>query len=277
MLAHKARGGGFGLMTLTLRHRDGQSLASLWDSLSLAWRKVQQHRAWRREVRPALLGYVRVVEVTHGRHGWHVHLHAVMFTKSVEDDAWFARAESQIVSRWSDALTADGRSSDPAAQQFRRLTGDPEAALSDYFAKATFEVTRSDLKRARGASRTPFQILRGLVGCDDVEDPARDPDLWAEWELGSRGRRQFGYSHGLRDALGVGEALTDEAAAEEVPGADGEVVRFTNEQWRKVRLYRGLAVLLLEAAELGRDLAAARSFVVAVLRRHGLSWTDPPG
>lgn len=64
--------------TYTLRHRRGQALEPLWDGLSAGWRAVRQSRAVRRLRKEyGCVGVIKAVEITHGKHGWHPHLHTI--------------------------------------------------------------------------------------------------------------------------------------------------------------------------------------------------------
>jgi hypothetical protein len=70
-------GGSASLITLTMRHHAGHKLKDLWQALSAAWRGVISGKQWIADQElGGLLGWVRVVEATHGRNGWHLHVHA---------------------------------------------------------------------------------------------------------------------------------------------------------------------------------------------------------
>lgn len=61
------------LVTLTTRHMPGDRLAELLARLRDGFRVLRRRPFWRDNVR----GGVAVVEVTHGQHGWHPHLHLI--------------------------------------------------------------------------------------------------------------------------------------------------------------------------------------------------------
>jgi hypothetical protein len=101
-------GGRVYLLTLTMRHKSRQSVADLWDALSSGWRSAFGSRAWtgqraRTCIRKGslvaigavtgdgerfdVLGLTRVVEATYGSaasggHGWHLHIHALVYSAS---------------------------------------------------------------------------------------------------------------------------------------------------------------------------------------------------
>lgn len=70
--AWRATGGAVALLTLTMRHHAGDRLSDLWGALAGAWSRLLAGRQWKRFKEDAgLVGTLRVVEVTHGAHGWH--------------------------------------------------------------------------------------------------------------------------------------------------------------------------------------------------------------
>lgn len=79
----KASGGEVAFGTLTMRHWSGHRLEDLWSALSKAWGKVTAGSSWQRDKeRFGIAGWLRVVEVTFGENGWHVHIHSLFFLES---------------------------------------------------------------------------------------------------------------------------------------------------------------------------------------------------
>lgn len=235
--AWTAQGGKVALATFTMRHRKGQRLRTLWDALTYAWSKTTSGRAWGKDKDLAgVEGWCRVVEVTEGEAGWHVHVHALIFLRpdaaghfdTDEDRAGYL--EGAMWGRWVNALNRKGLSalrSVGADVKVLDGTATPETALGDYFTKAvyrptaesaSYEVARGDLKDGRFGNRTPFQILADLVASGDLDDL----DAWHEWERASVGRRQIGWSKGMR-ALLLTEPEKDDQELADAERA-GEVV-----------------------------------------------------
>jgi len=259
----QASGGSVLFGTLTMRHNKSQSLAGLWDAVGKAWNRTVSGAgvAWNGskegvkkptlgdKQRFGIAGYARVVEVKHGAHGWHVHIHFLMFTRGRlgNSERWDLRG--RLFGRWEAALAKQGHSViDEHGIDLRPvLPGD--SALGDYFAKSTYgvtpaaaayEVTGSQSKTAGKGGRTPFEILRDVVRVGLVDDL----ELWTEWEKGSKGRRQFTWSRGLRDMLGLNAERTDEEICDEDAG--GEVLEWLHNDWKDL----GLAYLRVELLEL---------------------------
>lgn len=282
--AWRSAGRSLGLVTLTMRHNAGQSLRELWDGLSYAWKAATTGRTWkRRRADYGVAGVVRVVEATHGKSGWHVHVHALVFfdvdgrleERSVDERV--CGLGSEMFQSWRDALRRSGLAAPIASRGGldARPCGQDADPLSAYFTKhvykAAAEVTRADRKRGRGGNRTPFDILRSVYETGD----AADLDLWHEWEAGSAGRRQLVWSKGLRETLGLlGERTDQELAEEQLSDARDDLVLIPVDQWARVRATPGLRAALLAAAE---DADSPALMVKAVLSAHGIGWEEPPG
>lgn len=247
LTAVAAAGGCAFLVTLTMRHRASQALVVLWTALSAAWRAVTSGRAVERErARWGVLGFVRVVESTHGQHGWHLHVHAlVAFDTPVSVELarelgglWFGRWSRALVRRGLAAPLEDRGGLDVRPVD---LGAGSVAATADYLAKITAEVTASYAKDGRDGNRSPFAILRDALATGLAEDC----ELWIEWEQASRGRRQITWSRGLREWAGLAAEASDEEIAERDHGGD-DVLAIEPQDWPRAR-----AVLadLLDVAE----------------------------
>jgi hypothetical protein len=283
--AWQARGGLVGFGTFTVRHHKGQGLIAVWDAVQRGWARVTQGSSWISDKgRYGVFGWVRVVEVTIGRHGWHVHVHALFLLDGKVTQTGMAAFHAGMFGRWSAGVTAAGfRAPLMVGQDFRLVTDGDLGELARYFSKAVdmggtgsaphprargeerpssahavaLEFTQTQTKGARDGLGTvpPWRLLDSVLedGCAD------SLDSWHEWERGSKGRRQITWSGGLRKALGLAvEKSDDDVAAEELGGSD--LLLITSEGWREmVRQYR-LIPQLLSVTESG-GLAAARDFL----------------
>lgn len=240
-----ARGLDIAFITLTMRHNRRQKLGDLWDGLANGWHRVTGGKGWSTQiVEFGVLGYLRVVEVTIGDNGWHVHVHALVFGERIGsglDDLAMG-----MWGRWSGGLKSVGLGSPlPQASEWHFVTDDlTGTALGEYLSKGIgsaaaigMEMTQTQSKVARSVhvTRPPWSLLdEGAL--DGEAAPLR---LWHEWEKGSKGRRQIAWSRDLRQLLGLVELVKsdEEIAAEEIGTRDSTIVVITRAGWSEL-IYR---------------------------------------
>lgn len=262
------------MLTLTQRHHNGQGLKKLWNALSTAWNRVTSGRRWIEfKEQLGLVGYVRANEVTHGKHGWHVHSHVLIISEKDPLTSTFVYQRKQgrrrlpyppevytasefIADRWEAGLAKHGvdflRDSgglDWTVAKDARAIGNYVSKMQTSTDAISSEVTLGGFKKARGGNRTPFQILADILALGDVDDLR----LWHEYEKASFGRRALTWSKGLRDWANLGvEQSDEEIAAEEI--GDEALALFTHDAWREVRRF-GAAELLDVTESGGREAA----------------------
>lgn len=251
-------GGDVLFLTLTMRHEAGQSLAELWDGLSSAWQAAMGgYRAARKARDDAgVRGWIRRVEATHGRNGWHLHVHALVFVGRELSAETLAHFEDKVFDAWRARLRKVGLA--PPLRRYgiklaRVATGgvDERAGVvgaymaKGYFESAAAEVGASSGKRGRFGSRVPFEVLADAVDGGSKRDLA----LWREWERASCDRRSLTWSRGLRaELLPDAEDVSDEAIAAEWEEHVAPRVKLDGPAFRAV-VRAGLLVTLLDAAE----------------------------
>lgn len=246
------------MVTLTIRHHEGQSLKDCWDAVANGWNAVTSGKQWVTDsARYGLVGWVKVVEVTKGASGWHVHVHALLVWDNKVKRSSMRWVANRMHRRWTRRVQKRGFDSwrEKGGLNVRLATLKPGkgSGLHEYFVKLAHEITGGQAKLAKGAGRTPFQLLTDALASGEVTD-AR---AWQEWERGSLGRRQIAWSKGLRDWANLGQEQTDEEiAAEELQGEPA--VALMPEGWHWLR-DRPLAVCELhEYSERGGFPAAMR-------------------
>lgn len=259
------RGGTALFATFTIRHHAGQSLIDLHAAVIAAWGRLTSGRGWREMLaRHDVAGWVRVIEVTHGRNGWHVHVHALLLLRGgISDDA-LADLGGWMAARWTRGVQALGHTALSVGQDLRRIDGKTAGAYLTKSQVMGLELTNAQGKRA-GKTVTPWVLLDRAMGGD-----RRALRLWHEYEQTMKGRRLLGWSRGLRAEMGAGEELTDEEIVEEELGSP-DLVAITPEAWDDVVIPRALPVLILEAAE--RSPGDLRR----LLHEHGVEFVDLGG
>lgn len=254
----ESQGGQFVLLTLTVSHHLGESLRGLRAWLTgdafRSLRRDWSFKSWWSEV--GVVGYVKALEVTLGANGWHPHLHLLLFVRAG------GSSSVDLPGCWSRVVAGVGGSASREHGCSVELVESGGAAVAGYLAKfgVEWELTNALGKRSRGG-RSSWDLLQ-----EAVAGGAEAARLWVEFSLAMKGARQLTFSRRIRELLGVGEEVSDEALVNGEVLAEGErvVMSLPLESWG--RLSRaGLVLQFLEAVELGVV------YGVAFLRSFGLS------
>lgn len=278
--AAHAQGRSVVFSTLTMRHDRGQRLEMLWDALAVAWKCVTNGRGWRADKDThGVLGYVRVVEVTIGVNGWHVHVHALLVLDHQPTPDRLEQLAGSMWGRWSMALQRQGLAAPLRVGSETHLVTDGNLAatrLGEYLAKAVegrgagnlgAELTQTQSKTAHGVHKTrPVWSLLDEGAIDGEADPLW---LWHEWEKASKGRRQIAWSTNLRSLLGLDESerSDDEIAAEELGTRSDTVALIEAGGWASLVRRPWLIAEVLNVAE-ESGTAGLHAFLVEHLVEH---------
>ena len=251
---HQQQGGELLFFTGTLRHHQGDDLATTLDAVLEAWRKMTGNRPWKeRKHRHAISGYIRSIEVTHGTNGWHPHAHVLLLLDEKMSADELADFRSWIFNQWSNSVEKSGGKR-PNEQGLDLQQVDKKGkVLAKYISKiqdekkwtAGAELARADVKNGRGNSITPFQLLDEETDIDANKRAA----LWREYYLATKGRRAITWSRGLKQRYEIGEQ-TDEDILDETESTT-LVWRTSAKTYRTARM-RG-AVTLAIALELAEN------------------------
>jgi hypothetical protein len=203
--AWKASGGQVLMVSLTVRHARGHSLSELRRGLAEAYRALWQGRGGERRRRAWGVAHsVRALEVTHGEHGWHPHLHVLVFTRG----ALPVGAEQDLAEDWSHAVARKlGTTCAPD------LTHGADIRPIDderYLAKLGLEISNIGSKKGRRRSRTPWELAHDAASGDGPS-----VGLWRQYSEAMKGARQLFWSRGARDFFGLGEDFEDEELAKD--------------------------------------------------------------
>lgn len=241
-------------VTLTIPHRMADDLDVTFGLVLDGWRKGMLGGRWGRDWRRTfgVSHWVRTVEVTHGAHGWHPHVHALLFTARPWTPRQRAIRGNALFDRWASWVLRSG-GGQCSRSAFRIVGGSAGAGAyvtklqDDHGRRIGMELTRHDLKRGRLGSRTPFEMI----------EPAHQGDghsrrLWHEWERVTAGRRCMTWSAGGHAAV-VGDLVeqTDQEIAEADVGGE-EVCSIEQGLWVRVVAMPGAEAALLTACEQGR-------------------------
>lgn len=190
------------MITLTVRHRFDESGDSVWDRISAGWRAITQDWRYKEDKKSGFVhGVVRVAEATHGKSGWHVHLHCAVL---LDEDMSNGRDYTDITRSWwrcwrRGCWQASGGDTNKIPSRAHGIKVDlvPVSdlkSLADYITKtagqkaisaglaaaaeksqrqeetsAARELTMSGGKAGRNGNRVPFEILRSMQDILDSE------------------------------------------------------------------------------------------------------------
>jgi hypothetical protein len=240
------------MVTFTAPHDMGMKLRPLMSAIADGFRAVIAGRAWiTLRKRLGIVGTIRAMEVTYGEHGWHPHLHVLVYVSGQLDARQLADLAVHARKRWGDFIVKAGYRM-PHGQHGVNITRCSSAEdAGQYVAKTQDgravgnEMTRADLKQGRAGGRTPFEILDDFRWTGDDDDRV----LWREYEWATKGRQAITWSKGLRQLLAITERTDEEIAAEEIGGEDLAVIH--GDDWRRIVRIPGLTGLILDQVERG--------------------------
>jgi hypothetical protein len=249
---HLARGGG-AFATFTIPHDAGMAFADLWSAMAETWSVLLsgRHRQGLRKL--GVIGTIRAVDVTHGRNGWHPHLHVLLPLEARPEIEDLQAIHRFLRERWNRRVLALGFR-EPSLYRGVRLL---PVMVADEVGAYLTKVGEVDDARPRTRPNRPQDRPRlGLALT--VRHPAghhrlgraADWRLFEEWLLVSKGRRTLEWSRGLRAGLlaDVAERTDEQIAGETDSGTP--VVTLAPSAWREV-VAGGLSVAVLRAADAG--------------------------
>jgi hypothetical protein len=220
---HNAQGGGALHVTYTMRHEYGDALEPLLDGLSNAFRRMTKDRRWRLFAqRFGLAGELRKLELTHGRNGFHAHLHVGMLTQRQLADDERREAQSWLRARWAECVVAElGEAHRP---NVRRGVLVRELHRAEYLTKAGFELTFDQSKHAKNGNRSVWEVAADYARASEREpSKLRDARIWREYVEATLYRKQLTWSRGLKERAKAALERKQENEAPSVPLTPAEV------------------------------------------------------
>ena len=248
------------LVTYTICHKLADSLKQSLAGLLDARRRLLNGKAAKGfNARFGVAGRIRAVEVTHGKNGWHPHVHELVFVPRGIDLVGFL---ATLRTRWSACVQRAGLrdvNSHGIDVRFADMT------VADYVAKfgrertwdKEHELAKQVTKQGKNGSLSPIGLLMAYAQGDE---PAGK--RWAEYALTLKGCRQLAWSDGLRSLLGLDPEQSDAQIAEQVRDEAVLMGLLNSEQWKCV-VGNDVRAELLQV--LGRgSVAELREFLVAL-------------
>lgn len=257
-------GGRWQMVTLTIRHEEGDSLARMMRGMMLALAKVRRVRAVRAIWERAITSSVRATEVTHGENGWHAHVHLLLRTLQWTRDeraafrsAWQSAVERELGWRHRPDFARGVRFSRPC--DVRRDDISRQAA---YLAKMGCEIV--GVGKESNDSRKGLSSWQVAACATARELDARRWAAWSEFQRSTRGRRmielddraaRWARQTPARDMAVAAAAFGEPLVADPTPQTSMRIeVPITSAQLRAIRRLEQV-----DPMALARPLTAARA------------------
>ena len=115
--------GSVSFLTLTMPHDHGEKLADLLQTIRVSFAAIVSGEAWQTDKeRYGLRFYIVAYDATVGVHGWHPHLHIMLFGDRALDNGEVRELGDRLYSRWVRAVTNRGHRAPTRANglQFER-------------------------------------------------------------------------------------------------------------------------------------------------------------
>ncbi len=202
------KGGSAAFATFTVSHDYNDSLATLLPRFLVALRKLSSKPSYQRLCkRNGYRGYIRVLETTHGRNGFHPHAHAIYCFDRLLSAAEISQFEEDMFPLWSAAAAVSGFT---MSRKYGLQIIPVYGTVEEYLAKwgrlprwsVAREIAKGHTKHGRSIagmkSLTPWELLAAAHDGDQ-----RCGALFGEYVGCFEGRNQLVWSPGLWEWLGL--------------------------------------------------------------------------
>ena len=250
------------LASYTVQHHNFMLLPEVLAALLDAFRAVRRGEPFKRfQAKYQWFADIRALEVTHGQHGWHPHIHQIILLLAALSADELEAFREWLGTRW---ITMLEKRSFTATLEHGLDIRVGQMTVSEYVAKygyeprwsASHELARSNVKVARTeSSRTPFALLEDFAINGDLEAGR----LFVEYAKAFKGKCKLQTSYGFWSLLPEADGdISDEevAAAEEVSPAFQVLSLLSLDQWQAI-VGRGLRGHLLHEVETSGGSAAS--------------------
>lgn len=243
------------MVTLTFPHYEFQTVDDLLVRQSAALKYLRSGKSFQNfKEKVGMKGFIRSLEVTYGRNGWHPHTHELWFIDPSIDKEGF---EAYINNRWEKACDKQGLIPRGKLKAFRAQAVNYHwnAKDSDYLAKqdskknfwgADREMALSSYKRSHKTIH-PFELVQFVeMGYEKAGDK------FLEYIKAMKGKAQLYWSQGLKDLVEL-EDLSDEELNDKQEDQAIDVAEFDMWGWNGILEMKARAKILNLAEEGGRD------------------------
>lgn len=216
-------GGNLNMLTLTFSHSKFDGLKESLKALGQAAAKFRTGKRYDKlRNQLGIEGSIRAFEITYGFNGWHPHLHILNFHKYKIEGWERVDYEDQFYELWSAACKKYGLKT----SREHGLKLDDATEASSYIGKwgdivekswgIDSEMAKSNIKKGREESLTPFDFLRKVVEDGNLEYATH----FKEYAKAMKGKTQLYWSRGLKQRFKIKEKTDEEIAKAKEEPAD---------------------------------------------------------
>jgi hypothetical protein len=202
---------GVSMLTLTVRHKKYQKLSELISAMEKAYTNIQGTQAYKELRIEHNAKFVRVLEITHGKNGWHPHFHIAIIHENL---AAFGSYRNELENAWVKNIEKQGLLAPKPDVAVHIVENANNEQRAWYLTKASgissLEITNGRHKVAIGENIGIWQLHALAVG------GSKDAKiLWNEYEIAMIGKRLISPSRGMADYFGVIWNGEEEVSADE--------------------------------------------------------------
>lgn len=235
--AAKKKGYRSHFVTLTFPHGISDDLNDILDRMRKAYRRLSSGKnaikslIKRADEENEIIGFIRAIEVTHGKNGFHPHIHMIVFTNDMITSSGL---EYFYKKAWRNACVNSGL---PEPNEHGCTVKDGSYA-SDYVSKWGIEdeMTKANAKTTKRKGLTPWGLLHASLTGDDEDYPTKKASaLFLVYANAFSGQRQLYWSNGLRKALHISKEQSDEEIVNKPDDVRSYLLaQVSLEQWKLV-------------------------------------------
>jgi len=218
------------LLTITLSHSKKDRLSDVIKALRKAVNSTKSGRwyqGWLEEHK--IIAQASSLEITHGRYGWHPHLHLLLFSSEKPS---YKVLRDQFSDRFTRFLAKNGAYASAFHGVNVRYSNKD---ISGYIAKwnATDELTAVQAKHGRGESLTVWEIAKLAINGDRECER-----LWLEYAKATFRKKALTWSRGAKELFGLRDLDDEEIAKMKYPDEEEcdpvHIVSFSMREWHLI-------------------------------------------
>lgn len=199
------------LMTLTFSHSVKERLITLLERQRKALKIFHETTKVQSLLKQIGVKYkIKALEMTYGQNGWHPHNHFLLLIEKPLEE--FSTVRDELAALWIKACTKAGLSAPSMTHGLDIRDG---TYANQYVAKwgLDYEMAKGHTKKGRNGGYTPFDLLQYSMLDATVNDRTAK-DLFQEYGIATKGKRQLEWGRGLKKLLCIDEKTDEELAQE---------------------------------------------------------------